>query len=158
MMLEQDVQAAFEGDPAAKSYHEIIFCYPGLEAVTIYRVAHELMLLGVPLVPRMMTEFAHSKTGIDIHPGARIGPGVLHRPRHRRRHRRDVRHRHQRQALPGRDAGRAVVPARRGGQHHPRHETPSDAGRRRGRLRQRHDPGRRHGDRHEARSSAPTSG
>src|SRR5438105_15433503 len=72
-ILEQDVQAAFEGDPAAKSYHEIIFCYPGLEAVTVYRVAHELLLLGVPLIPRMMTEHAHSRTGIDVHPGARIG-------------------------------------------------------------------------------------
>jgi serine O-acetyltransferase len=71
--LELDVQAAFVGDPAAKSCHEIIFCYPGLEAVTIYRLAHELVLLGVPLIPRMMTEYAHSKTGIDIHPGARIG-------------------------------------------------------------------------------------
>ncbi|MFO0926133.1 MAG: serine acetyltransferase [Gemmataceae bacterium] len=76
-LLETDVQAAYEGDPAAKSFHEIIFCYPGLEAVTIYRVAHELMLLGVPLVPRMMTEYAHAKTGIDIHPGARIGPGFF---------------------------------------------------------------------------------
>jgi len=65
---------AFLGDPAAKSHHEIIFCYPGLEAVTVYRLAHDLLLLGVPLIPRMMTEFAHSKTGIDIHPGARIGP------------------------------------------------------------------------------------
>lgn len=71
--LELDVQAAFEGDPAAKGYHEIIFCYPGLEAVTVYRIAHELLLLGVPLIPRMMTEHAHSRTGIDIHPGARIG-------------------------------------------------------------------------------------
>jgi serine O-acetyltransferase len=71
--LELDVQAAYEGDPAAKTYPEIIFCYPGLEAVTVYRLAHELLLLGVPLIPRMMTEFAHSKTGIDIHPGARIG-------------------------------------------------------------------------------------
>jgi serine O-acetyltransferase len=73
VMLEKDVQAAYEGDPAAKSYPEIIFCYPGLEAVTVYRLAHLLWLLGVPLVPRMMTEYAHSKTGIDIHPGARIG-------------------------------------------------------------------------------------
>ncbi len=72
-MLELDVQAAFEGDPAAKSYHEIIFCYPGVEAITIYRIAHQLLLLGVPLIPRMMTEHAHAKTGIDIHPGARIG-------------------------------------------------------------------------------------
>jgi serine O-acetyltransferase len=76
-MLDLDVQAAFEGDPAAKSYHEVIFCYPGLEAVTIYRIAHELLLLGVPLIPRMMTEYAHAKTGIDIHPGARIGQGFF---------------------------------------------------------------------------------
>jgi serine O-acetyltransferase len=75
--LEQDAQAAFEGDPAAKSYHEILFCYPGLEAVTVYRIAHELLLLGVPLIPRMMTEQAHVRTGIDIHPGARIGPGFF---------------------------------------------------------------------------------
>ena len=74
MVLEEDVQAAFAGDPAAKSFYEIIFCYPGLEAVSVYRIAHELHLLGVPLIPRMMTEHAHSKTGIDIHPGARIGP------------------------------------------------------------------------------------
>lgn len=77
LLLEYDVQSAFEGDPAAKSYHEIIFCYPGLEAVAVYRIAHELLLLGVPLVPRMMTELAHSRTGIDIHPGARIGPGFF---------------------------------------------------------------------------------
>jgi len=77
LLLEQDVQAAFEGDPAAKSYQEIIFCYPGLEAITIYRIAHQLLLLGVPLVPRIMTEHAHSKTGIDIHPGARIGTGFF---------------------------------------------------------------------------------
>jgi len=75
--LELDAEAAYEGDPAAKSFHEIIFCYPGLEAVAIYRVAHELVLLDVPLIPRMMTEAAHSKTGIDIHPGARIGPGFF---------------------------------------------------------------------------------
>lgn len=77
LVLEQDVQAAFVGDPAAKHHHEIIFCYPGLEAITTYRIAHELLLLGVPLIPRMMTEYAHSKTGIDIHPGARIGPSFF---------------------------------------------------------------------------------
>jgi serine O-acetyltransferase len=76
-VLEQDAESAFVGDPAAKSVHEIVFCYPGLEAITIYRIAHELLLLGVPLIPRMMTEHAHSKTGIDIHPGARIGPGFF---------------------------------------------------------------------------------
>ncbi|HLN26849.1 MAG TPA: serine O-acetyltransferase EpsC [Gemmataceae bacterium] len=77
MVLEQDVQAAYEGDPAAKSYYEVVFCYPGLEAVTIYRIAHELLLLGVPLIPRMLTECAHQRTGIDIHPGARIGPNFF---------------------------------------------------------------------------------
>lgn len=76
-LLEDDVESAYLGDPAAKSHHEIIFCYPGLEAVTVYRIAHELVLLSVPLIPRMMTELAHSRTGIDIHPGARIGPGFF---------------------------------------------------------------------------------
>jgi serine O-acetyltransferase len=72
-VLAQDVQAAFDGDPAAKGLDEIIFCYPGVGAVTIYRLAHVLYRLGVPLIPRMMTEYAHGKTGIDIHPGATIG-------------------------------------------------------------------------------------
>ncbi len=76
-VLELDVESAFLGDPAAKNHYEIVFCYPGLEAITIYRIAHEILLLSVPLIPRMMTEFAHSKTGIDIHPGARIGPGFF---------------------------------------------------------------------------------
>jgi len=76
-VLEEDVEAAFAGDPAAKSYHEIIFCYPGLEAITTYRVANEMFKLGVPFIPRMMTEIAHSKTGIDIHPGATIGQGFF---------------------------------------------------------------------------------
>lgn len=75
--LERDVEAAFRGDPAAKSHHEIIFCYPGLDAITVYRLAHELQSLGVPYIPRMMTEFAHRRTGIDIHPGARIGPAFF---------------------------------------------------------------------------------
>jgi serine O-acetyltransferase len=72
-ILALDVQAAYDGDPAAGSLDEIIFSYPGLEAVTIYRLAHLLYKLEVPLIPRMMTEWAHSKTGIDIHPGATIG-------------------------------------------------------------------------------------
>ncbi len=75
--LEQDVEAAYRGDPAARSHHEIIFCYPGLEAITTYRLAHEIHRLGVPFIPRMMTELAHAKTGIDIHPGATIGPGFF---------------------------------------------------------------------------------
>ena len=76
-VLELDVAAAYKGDPAARSHHEIIFCYPGLEAITIFRLAHELLQLRVPYIPRMMTEAAHSKTGIDIHPGAHIGHGFF---------------------------------------------------------------------------------
>ena len=72
-MLAKDVRAAHEGDPAAKSYDEIIFSYPGLFAVTVYRLAHQLLKQEVPLLPRIMTEYAHSLTGIDIHPAARIG-------------------------------------------------------------------------------------
>lgn len=72
-ILYTDVQAALEGDPAAKSYDEVIFSYPGLFAVTVYRMAHKLYELDIPLLPRMMTEHAHNLTGIDIHPGAKIG-------------------------------------------------------------------------------------
>jgi serine O-acetyltransferase len=72
-MLEDDVRAAYDGDPAAKSYDEIVFSYPGLYAITVHRVAHELHAQGVPLLPRLLSELAHSQTGIDIHPGARIG-------------------------------------------------------------------------------------
>lgn len=71
--LEQDVQAAYEGDPAARSHEEIMLCYPGIEAVAIYRIAHELHRLGIGYLPRMLTEWAHRETGIDIHPGATIG-------------------------------------------------------------------------------------
>lgn len=71
--VETDVQAAFDGDPAAYNKNEIIYSYPGLYAIIVNRLAHELFLLGVPLIPRIMTEHAHSKTGIDIHPGASIG-------------------------------------------------------------------------------------
>ncbi len=71
--LEGDLQAALEGDPAANSYGEIILAYPGLFAITINRLAHELFIRSVPLIPRIMTEYAHSVTGIDIHPGATIG-------------------------------------------------------------------------------------
>jgi len=72
-LLTTDVMAAYEGDPAAKSPGEAIFCYPSIHAVTNYRIAHELYHLGVDLIPRIITELAHSKTGIDIHPGAEIG-------------------------------------------------------------------------------------
>lgn len=72
-VLSTDVIAAFNGDPAAESTSEVISCYPIIKTLTNYRVAHELALLGVPLIPRMLTELAHSETGIDIHPNARIG-------------------------------------------------------------------------------------
>lgn len=72
-LLATDVEAAYNGDPAAETYGEIISCYPVIRALTNYRVAHELLLLGVPLIPRIITEMAHSETGIDIHPAATIG-------------------------------------------------------------------------------------
>jgi serine O-acetyltransferase len=72
-VLATDVQAAYDGDPAVRTLDEVIFCYPGLEAVTIHRLAHMLHSLKVPLIPRMMAEWAHARTGIDIHPGATIG-------------------------------------------------------------------------------------
>ena len=72
-MLAKDVEAAYAGDPACRTTDEIVLCYPGVMAVTVYRIAHELVQLDVPFLPRMMTEWAHQKTGIDIHPGATIG-------------------------------------------------------------------------------------
>jgi serine O-acetyltransferase len=72
-LLLLDVEALYEGDPAARSREEVMICYPGFYAISIYRLAHELYALEVPLLPRIMTEFAHEKTGIDIHPGAAIG-------------------------------------------------------------------------------------
>ena len=72
-LVETDVMAAYEGDPAATSPMEVVMAYPGLYAVTVHRLAHELYLLKVPIIPRVMSELAHSKTGIDIHPGATIG-------------------------------------------------------------------------------------
>ncbi len=76
-ILSTDVAAAFNGDPAAKTPEEIVLCYPGIEAITVYRIAHELLSLGVPYLPRIMTEWAHRETGIDIHPGAKIGPAFF---------------------------------------------------------------------------------
>ena len=72
-LLATDVVAAYEGDPAATCYAEVISCYPAIRAISNYRIAHELHLLGVPLIPRIITEMAHSETGIDIHPAASIG-------------------------------------------------------------------------------------
>jgi serine O-acetyltransferase len=72
-LLAQDVEAAYEGDPAARSFAEIVVSYPSIRAISIHRIAHELQRLRVPILPRMMSEHAHDRTGIDIHPGARIG-------------------------------------------------------------------------------------
>jgi serine O-acetyltransferase len=72
-LLKGDVHAAFDGDPAAKSYEEIVISYPCITAIAVYRIAHELYICQVPLIPRMMCECAHARTGIDIHPGAKIG-------------------------------------------------------------------------------------
>ncbi len=76
-LLQRDIQAAYDGDPAARSLMEIVMSYPGLQAIAIHRLAHVLYGQGVPLIPRVMSEFAHSRTGIDIHPGARIGAGLF---------------------------------------------------------------------------------
>jgi serine O-acetyltransferase len=73
-LLASDIRAALRGDPATKSSDEVIFCYPGLLATLMFRLAHELYLLDIPIIPRIITEYAHSLTGIDIHPGATIGP------------------------------------------------------------------------------------
>ena len=75
--LERDITAAYEGDPAARSNLEVVMSYPGLFAITVHRIAHILYAQGVPLIPRAMSEYAHSLTGIDIHPGARIGPAFF---------------------------------------------------------------------------------
>lgn len=72
-VLSTDIEAAYDGDPAARSSEEIIVAYPGLQAIAVYRLAHILWLREIPLVPRVMTEYAHSRTGIDMHPGAKIG-------------------------------------------------------------------------------------
>ena len=76
-ILRADVEAAYNGDPAARCYDEIILSYPGLKAIAIQRLAHVLFCAEVPLIPRMMTEYAHSETGIDIHPGATLGRGIF---------------------------------------------------------------------------------
>ncbi|MEI6875186.1 MAG: serine acetyltransferase, partial [Spirochaetota bacterium] len=75
--LMEDVEAAFRGDPAAKTHEEVILAYPGLEALLVHRVAHFFWKSGLPLIPRMMSESVHGKTGIDIHPGATIGRGFF---------------------------------------------------------------------------------
>lgn len=76
-LLDSDVSAAFRGDPAARSVDEVLLCYPGIHAMIHHRIAHRLHELGVPLLARIVAELAHGETGIDIHPGARIGPGFF---------------------------------------------------------------------------------
>ena len=76
-LLAQDARAAYDGDPAARGLDEIILCYPGLHAITVHRLAHALFQLDVPFIPRMMSEWSHSRTGVDIHPGATIGPSFF---------------------------------------------------------------------------------
>ena len=76
-MLDTDIRAAFDGDPAAKSIDEIVFCYPGVAAVIRHRLAHQLYLSGVPMLARIISELAHSETAVDIHPGADIGEGFF---------------------------------------------------------------------------------
>ena len=75
--MKLDVQAAYDGDPAALSLDEIVLSYPGIKAITVQRIAHHLYMSNVPLIPRMMSEHIHSQTGIDIHPGAKLGKGVF---------------------------------------------------------------------------------
>ncbi|MFO0590646.1 MAG: serine O-acetyltransferase EpsC [Polyangiaceae bacterium] len=76
-LLESDVRAAYDGDPAATSTDETVFCYPGITAITHHRLAHPLYKMGVPLIPRMIAEISHADTGVDIHPGADIGPSFF---------------------------------------------------------------------------------
>jgi serine O-acetyltransferase len=76
-ILQTDIVAAYEGDPAAKSTMEVVMSYPAFYAIAVHRIAHLLYEMNAPLVPRIMTEYAHSRTGIDIHPGATIGPGFF---------------------------------------------------------------------------------
>ena len=143
-LLWTDIDAAYEGDPAARSYEEIILAYPALEAVAIYRMAH-LLYDKVPLIPRIMTEWAHSRTGIDIHPGAKIGRHFLHRSRHWRRHRRDDGDRshvklYHAVSLGARRSGRARQRSKRG-------KNVTRRRRRRDDLRRNHDYRWRHRDR-----------
>ncbi len=105
--VNRDVMAAFRGDPAARSQEEVILSYPGVEAILIHRIAHELWIRDVAMIPRMMSEHIHGVTGIDIHPGAAGRGFILHRSWNRGRHRGDGGHWKQCQAVPGRHAGGA---------------------------------------------------
>ena len=143
-LVETDIDAAYDGDPAATSRVEVVMAYPGLYAVTVHRLAHVLYTLGVPVLPRVMSELAHSKTGIDIHPGATIGPrffidhgtGVVIGETTVIGS--NVRHRPERAPLPGRDARRAFF--REGCERRACQgaQAPSEHRRQRRRLRERH--------------------
>ena len=136
-LLQTDLQAAYAGDPAARSLDEVILCYPAFTAISTYRLAHILYLEGVPLLPRVMTEYAHRLTGIDIHPGATIGESFFID------HGTGVDdHREERQALPACDARRQEL-CRRGGRDAGQgHQTPPGHRRPCRRLFRRDDPGR----------------
>jgi serine O-acetyltransferase len=123
--LATDVQAAYDGDPACKSPAEVIFCYPGLEAITVYRLAHLLYELSIPFIPRMMSEWAHSRTGIDIHPGATIGRISSSITARASSSARRAIIGSAREAVPRRDPRRAQLPDRRGRQPRSRPEAAS---------------------------------
>ena len=111
-LLESDVRAAYQGDPAAKSIDEVRFCYPGITAITHHRIAHELYSMGVPLLARIIAELAHSTHRHRYPSGRAHRRELFHRSRHRRRHRRDGGHRRARAPLSGRDAGRQELSGR----------------------------------------------
>ena len=149
--IRTDVEAAYRGDPAARSYEEIILAYPCVLGISLQRFAHVLYQLGVPLLPRMITEFAHERTGMDIHPGRRIGTHFF------------IDHGtgvvigetatigDAREALPGRDARGQVVRDRQPGQPRQGREAPSRHRRQRDDLRACDDPRGRHAHRRELR-------
>ena len=139
--LATDVQASYDGDPACRTTDEVVFCYPGFEAVTVYRIAHELEKLDVPFIPRMMTEWAHKQTGIDIHPGAIIGEYFFIDHGTGVGDWRDVRNWPARQTVSGCDFGCVEFQDRRERGFGSRAQTTSDDRGWRGGLRQRDDPG-----------------
>lgn len=137
--LMQDANLYKNCDPAAYCTEEVILCYPGFYAVMVYRLSHVLHKLKIPVLPRVISEYAHSQTGIDIHPGATIGPNFYIDHGTGDRHRRNDRYRAERQNLPGRHAGRHVCRQRAFGR-----PASSDHRGQRDHLRRQHDPRRRH--------------
>jgi len=121
-LLATDVEAAYNGDPAALSKDEVIVAYPFVEAIAAQRLAHELYLHGIALIPRIDDEWAHARSGMDLHPGAHIGTSLLRRPLHRHRGGRNRRHRQSCEDVPGRGPGGALLAAGqqlRGKKRHP---------------------------------------